>query len=306
MKSLLIAATSLVLLGSFAVAQETERKREHRSKTHQESRAHRMDWDGIKKRVEGAVERGDLTREEANAKYKAIKERIAASHGGQAKHAKAKGNSDQKLEERYQKLLKEKPDLAHMPKERVMARLRASEQGPARQRKRAQAATPKKRGEKAHDARRSDARSHGPQDRPPLRGPQGALKKKLGELVQAKKLTHIEAADLFHTAYPSPPRRQAQLGPRPGGPQMDRSSRRSHAQDAGRTPGAKPKGHDQTVARIHKHLEELRKSIAEAHKAINELQADREHEEEEDHDDDDEEDDDDDDRRPRRERGGKR
>ncbi|MHC4442172.1 MAG: hypothetical protein ACYTBZ_11385 [Planctomycetota bacterium] len=36
-----------------------------------------VDWDAIKKKIEGAVERGDLTREEADAKYRAIKKRMA-------------------------------------------------------------------------------------------------------------------------------------------------------------------------------------------------------------------------------------
>jgi polyhydroxyalkanoate synthesis regulator phasin len=37
----------------------------------------RPDWDSIKRRIEGAVERGDITREEADAKYREIKERMA-------------------------------------------------------------------------------------------------------------------------------------------------------------------------------------------------------------------------------------
>jgi len=36
-----------------------------------------VDWEGIKKRIEGAVKSGDMTREEADAKYKAIRERMA-------------------------------------------------------------------------------------------------------------------------------------------------------------------------------------------------------------------------------------
>ena len=37
----------------------------------------RPDWEGIKRRIEGAVERGDMTREEADAKYKEIREGMA-------------------------------------------------------------------------------------------------------------------------------------------------------------------------------------------------------------------------------------
>jgi beta-lactamase regulating signal transducer with metallopeptidase domain/polyhydroxyalkanoate synthesis regulator phasin len=37
----------------------------------------RPDWEGIKKRIEGAVKSGDMTRDEADAKYKEIRERMA-------------------------------------------------------------------------------------------------------------------------------------------------------------------------------------------------------------------------------------
>ncbi len=37
----------------------------------------RVDWGRIKDRIEGAVKRGDMTREEADAKYKEIRERTA-------------------------------------------------------------------------------------------------------------------------------------------------------------------------------------------------------------------------------------
>ena len=37
----------------------------------------RPDWEGIKRRIEGAVKRGDMTREQAGAKYKEIRERMA-------------------------------------------------------------------------------------------------------------------------------------------------------------------------------------------------------------------------------------
>jgi len=35
----------------------------------------KIDWESIKKRIEGAVKRGDMTREQADAKYTEIKER---------------------------------------------------------------------------------------------------------------------------------------------------------------------------------------------------------------------------------------
>ncbi len=42
----------------------------------------RVDWDAVQKRIEGAVERGEITREEARAKYTAIKKRLTSRDGG--------------------------------------------------------------------------------------------------------------------------------------------------------------------------------------------------------------------------------
>jgi len=36
-----------------------------------------VDWDAIKRRIEGAVKRGDMTREQADAKYREIKMRTS-------------------------------------------------------------------------------------------------------------------------------------------------------------------------------------------------------------------------------------
>ena len=44
-------------------------------------RAGRAVWEGIRQRIEGAVERGDLTREEADAKYREIRERMGRERG---------------------------------------------------------------------------------------------------------------------------------------------------------------------------------------------------------------------------------
>jgi hypothetical protein len=40
-----------------------------------------VDWEGIKRRIEGAVESGDMTREQADAKYREIRERMAGRRG---------------------------------------------------------------------------------------------------------------------------------------------------------------------------------------------------------------------------------
>ena len=39
-----------------------------------------LDWDGIKRRIEGAFKAGKMTREEADAKYREIKQRMAGHH----------------------------------------------------------------------------------------------------------------------------------------------------------------------------------------------------------------------------------
>ncbi len=40
-----------------------------------------MDWKHVKSQIEGDVQCGTITREEANAKYKAIREWLAKPHG---------------------------------------------------------------------------------------------------------------------------------------------------------------------------------------------------------------------------------
>ena len=40
-----------------------------------EGESDQFNWDNVKWRIEGAVERGDLTREEADKKYREIKQR---------------------------------------------------------------------------------------------------------------------------------------------------------------------------------------------------------------------------------------
>ncbi|MFP6904020.1 MAG: hypothetical protein VCG02_02290, partial [Verrucomicrobiota bacterium] len=53
----------------------------------EEGRGDEKRWEGIKQRIEGAVKRGDITREEADAKYREIKEdfALAENKGRQAK-----------------------------------------------------------------------------------------------------------------------------------------------------------------------------------------------------------------------------
>ncbi|YCM42957.1 hypothetical protein V2O64_16740 [Verrucomicrobiaceae bacterium 227] len=71
MKRLLTSLTSLTLLFPAAHAQEREQQRDR------PAAQRTADWDQIKKRIEAAVERGDLTRDQANAKYTGIKKNLA-------------------------------------------------------------------------------------------------------------------------------------------------------------------------------------------------------------------------------------
>ena len=72
MKRLLTSLTSLTLLCSVGHAQEREPQRDRPAAQRP------VDWDQIKKRIEGAVERGEMTRDQANAKYTEIKKNLAS------------------------------------------------------------------------------------------------------------------------------------------------------------------------------------------------------------------------------------
>ena len=50
-----------------------------------------LDWSGIKKRIEGAVKEGEVTREQADAKYRELKERAAGGKKGDGIDLEAKG-----------------------------------------------------------------------------------------------------------------------------------------------------------------------------------------------------------------------
>lgn len=62
--------------GESTKRREHEKSRESSSKTREQP-----DWDGIKRRIEGAVKAGKITREEANKHYEQIKKGHAASRG---------------------------------------------------------------------------------------------------------------------------------------------------------------------------------------------------------------------------------
>ena len=82
MKRLLTSLTAITILSSATYAQDREEKRDR------PAAQRTVDWDQIKTRVEAAVERGEMTRDQANAKYTEIKKNLAArdAHQGEQKH----------------------------------------------------------------------------------------------------------------------------------------------------------------------------------------------------------------------------
>jgi hypothetical protein len=73
MNKFLTSLTALTLICSAAHAQDREQPRDRPAAQRP------VDWDQIKKRIEGAVERGEMTRDQANAKYAEIKKNTAPS-----------------------------------------------------------------------------------------------------------------------------------------------------------------------------------------------------------------------------------
>ncbi len=78
MKKLLSTLTLSALLVSSLSAQERDRdQRTSRGKPDQ-AKIENFDWDRVKERIEGAVKRGDMTRDQANQKYTELKKKLAA------------------------------------------------------------------------------------------------------------------------------------------------------------------------------------------------------------------------------------
>lgn len=73
MKNILPTLTISALLVLSLAAQERERA--PRGRTDQ-PKAENFDWDRFKERIEGAVERGDMTRDQANEKYAELKKKL--------------------------------------------------------------------------------------------------------------------------------------------------------------------------------------------------------------------------------------
>lgn len=76
-----------------------------------------IDWEGIKRRIEGAVKSGVITREEADAKYKEIRERMAGSGRG------TRGRDPKAVYEAAEKEIRAAIAAGKMTKEQGKARL---------------------------------------------------------------------------------------------------------------------------------------------------------------------------------------
>ncbi|MEN8773930.1 MAG: hypothetical protein ABF379_10105 [Akkermansiaceae bacterium] len=78
MKRLIPTLTLSAILVSSLCAQERDRdQRPARGKADQ-PKTQKVDWDRLKERIEGAVDRGDMTREQADQKYAELKKKISA------------------------------------------------------------------------------------------------------------------------------------------------------------------------------------------------------------------------------------
>ena len=77
MKKLIPILTLTALLCPLMQAQEGARAVRPQFKDVRKEKTEQVDWASIKKRIEGAVERGDMTREQADQKYLEIKKKLA-------------------------------------------------------------------------------------------------------------------------------------------------------------------------------------------------------------------------------------
>jgi hypothetical protein len=76
MKKLLPSLTLTALLVSSLSAQNRDRNQRPDHDKADQPKIEKIDWDRFKERIEGAVKRGDITRDQANQKYTELKKRI--------------------------------------------------------------------------------------------------------------------------------------------------------------------------------------------------------------------------------------
>lgn len=159
-----------------------------------QDRDKKPDLDSVKKRIEGAVERGDLTRDQANQKYAELKKKMAYRKDGGDKKPDMDG-----IKKRIEGAVKSGDltrDQANKKYAEMKKKMAYKKVGPPQMyRKDAPTGKP----------------GHG---MPP--GPQ-SLKRLLGEMMKHGKMDEKTAAHIFGAAFGDDPRPQGQ-GPRPQGP----------------------------------------------------------------------------------------
>ena len=80
MKTLVVTLALSTLLVSLLFAQERDRRSDPKKEA--QPKIEKANWDRIKERIEGAVERGEMTREQADQKYKELKKSLEAESQG--------------------------------------------------------------------------------------------------------------------------------------------------------------------------------------------------------------------------------
>ena len=80
MKTLVVTLALSTLLVSLLFAQERDRRSDPKKEA--QPKIEKANWDRIKERIEGAVERGEMTREQADQKYKELKKSLEAKSQG--------------------------------------------------------------------------------------------------------------------------------------------------------------------------------------------------------------------------------
>ncbi len=173
----LILATFLCADG---MAQERgrERVREARQEKKQDKKQDKADWNKkyeayLKKNpaIAKKVKSGDITKAQVLA-------------GMKARSAEKEPTEEEQLEALYQQMLKDRPGIADIPKERLMPRLKAM----------LEAQNKKKRG---GDERRGRGEGEGNE----LADRQKKFRVKIGEMVRAGKITRAEAGELWKLAF---------------------------------------------------------------------------------------------------------
>ena len=80
MKALVATLALSTFLVSLLFAQERDRRSDPKKEA--QPKIEKANWDRIKERIEGAVERGEMTREQADQKYKELKKSLEAKSQG--------------------------------------------------------------------------------------------------------------------------------------------------------------------------------------------------------------------------------